>query len=1642
MRFQNLLNIGFIFFISISFTSVSKLGEVFIKLTKEASNPSFVMAPVVDFSFFNNHACSGEMVLFRSTASGIGTLDYAWDFGDGRTSTQPNPVHTFEAVGCGPDVNFTVSLTVTDSNGATTVSHVVTVKRRPYINFIDVNGGLGTPFENCNIGGADYLLTVGLDPNSDTCVTSYSVDWGDGNTNTNVTFPFTHTYTNEGSFEMVITGIGANGCISQRTYTVSNSSNPQGGIVTPGGTVFLCLPAHPLDFAISNWGANPPETVYNVDYGDGTIISLDQNQMEASVYYNPANPAASSNYPIPHTYTVSNCPNPDYFVTLNIITACGTSHLTAGPISVYQKPEVSFIIPDVNCVNVPIPITNTSDFGYTLNCETTAAWFWDMGDGTTYSDFEPVHFYTAPGIYTISLYAQNHCGITQTITHEICIETPLTPEFSMTNNEGCVLYNTVVSNTTTIVDSCSEPVFGWVINYTPEFCGTANGANFINGTDASSDVAEIEFTTPGRYEIILEGTNACGTSSSIAQEVIVKAPPEVAIEPIDYICGLGTTLAPIATVTSCSPETLTYNWSLDVGVSPTDWEFVNGTGPNSEFPEISFYTISNYILSLEVTNSCGTTLATEEILFSEVPSLTNTDITQEICSGALTDEIIFNSNNPATNYAWTGTSPTNNVSGFIPSGSSNSIPPHLLTLNSGISGTVTYTVIPYLVEECPGEPIVFTITVNQSPTIITQPLGAAYCLGDTILDLEVEVENGVGVPNYQWYSNTTNDTVGATPVGTNSSTLVVPNVDISVYYYYCIITFPEGGCGAIMTDIVAIIINQIPEISDYEITICSEESFLIIPDDSNGDIVPSNVTYTWPTPIVNPPGAIVGAVAQLTPTTSITQSLENTTNNPATVTYTITPNSENCIGEPFEVVVTVSPSIVVDTIVTNSTCFGLNDGSIEITVSGGMPFSGSPPYSIIWTGPNGFTSADEHIFNLEPGDYDLEITDEGICVYFETIPITEPEELAFDNVFFDPDTISCFGANDGSISIDVVGGTMPYVYSWTKDGLPFSNEEDLSDLGPGVYEVTVTDENNCGPITQSFILEEPPLLQVTLSTQTNVLCFGAATGAITIDVSDGRPGYTFEWSGPDGFISNDQNIDNLFAGTYTVVVTDSSGCEVTQTFVITQNDELTLDVSLTQVACYGDNDGTITIHDISGGVGPYSVTWSNFGTGMVQTDLSPGLYTITITDSLNCSKSFTYEIEEVPIFLIDPVVTQITCKGANDGRIVLNFQGGVPPISVVWNDNATAGIERNNLGPGIYTVTITDAVPCVIQESFTIVEASELELSAEVFDALDCVNANSGGIELTISGGTPPYDVVWSNGATTEDLQNIPPNTYQVTVTDANACRTEGSWEVHRPQPLEVEVQDQTSIDCEAQVVVRTFTATAHGGVPPYRFTWSSGIVSGANSEIMTTTASGLVTLEVIDSRECRATHSFDVEIPSLGNATFDATSFGYENYGIFAMLDPIQFINRSTGDYQNVSWDFGDGNFSIEENPVHTYQREGTYIVTLTVYYPFGCQFIHTMVLVIEKGYNLIMPNAFTPNDDGINDFFGPEYIGLKNLELSIYDTWGSLIYSESGDVIRGWNGKIKGEQAENGNYYYVFRARTIFNEAIEKKGAFTYIK
>ena len=761
-----------------------------------------------------------------------------------------------------------------------------------------------------------------------------------------------------------------------------------------------------------------------------------------------------------------------------------------------------------------------------------------------------------------------------------------------------------------------------------------------------------------------------------------------------------------------------------------------------------------------------------------------------------------------------------------------------------------------------------------------------------------------------------------------------------------------------------------------------------------------------------------------------------TATNLAIGTYTATITDANGCTTTTQATITEPNGIVISIASqTNVNCYGNNTGAVSVLASGG---TGILSYS--WDTIPIQTSL--NATGLIAGTYHLTVTDANNCTKVQIVNITQPDDIDITTDL--EKDITCFNDANGEIKITITGGTLNYNYTWTKDGIPFSTTEDISNLSPGIYEVTVSDANNCNPKIETFTITEPPILEVSLISRTNILCSGESTGAIEIVVVGGTStlsNYNFAWTGPNGFTSSNKNLSAISAGTYNVLVTDKSGCSKALSIALTQPTAIVLAATTTPIICYGSNDASITLA-INGGVTPYTIVWSNLGGGTFQDNLSAGDYLITVTDANNCVKTLKVNIPEAPIFTINPVVKNISCFGAQDGSINLNIIGGIAPVKLVWDDSSVAGNVRNNLGPGSYTVTIVDSKPCTIKRTFIILEPQPLILSANTTNAFDCDNANSGAINLLVAGGTPPFTYSWSNGSTTEDLGTIPAGNYLVTVTDSRGCSKQAQYSINRPPPIVIGVATKTEFDCETKYVKQNFVAQVSGGVPPYQLSWSNGTVSGPNNEIMNTSQNGTAILYVTDAIGCKANYSFNVKLQSLGSPSFNATSYSYVSYGSYSIMDPIQFTNTASGDYISIVWDFGDGSFSTDINPAHTFINPKEYTITQTVTYPFGCIYVQKISFIVEKGYVFVVPTAFTPNNDTVNDTFRPVTKALKNVRLDIYDTWGSMIYSETGDTLKGWDGKIKGQNAENGNYYCKVSAETFYGTIVTENQPFVLIK
>ncbi|MCS7074259.1 MAG: SprB repeat-containing protein, partial [Bacteroidia bacterium] len=293
--------------------------------------------------------------------------------------------------------------------------------------------------------------------------------------------------------------------------------------------------------------------------------------------------------------------------------------------------------------------------------------------------------------------------------------------------------------------------------------------------------------------------------------------------------------------------------------------------------------------------------------------------------------------------------------------------------------------------------------------------------------------------------------------------------------------------------------------------------------------------------------------------------------------------------------------LVVNATKGNVTCASTNNGFINLN-----PTGGNGGYTFLWNDNN----TQQNRNNLTAGIYAVTITDSKGCTATRQDTILQTASL---NVSGNVSSITCFGANNGSIVVSATGGSGNYTFNWSNGATGVN----LSNLSPGTYTVTVDDGNNCTG-TGSFTIIQPDSIGIT-ATVVNPNCFGG-TGSVTLTLSGGTGNLNAAWS-------NNANPSALAAGTYTVTVSDVNGCTNTRTFTLTQPDSLKISATITNASANGASDGSIIL-TVSGGTPNYDYDWSNNATTKDLINISAGTYTVTVTDDKGCTKTATFVVSQ------------------------------------------------------------------------------------------------------------------------------------------------------------------------------------------------------------------------------------------------------------------------------------------------------------------------------------------------------------------------------------------------------------------------------
>lgn len=528
--------------------------------------------------------------------------------------------------------------------------------------------------------------------------------------------------------------------------------------------------------------------------------------------------------------------------------------------------------------------------------------------------------------------------------------------------------------------------------------------------------------------------------------------------------------------------------------------------------------------------------------------------------------------------------------------------------------------------------------------------------------------------------------------------------------------------------------------------------------------------------------------------------------------------------------------------ITNETC-GNSTGAIDITVSGG---SGTITYA--WSN----SSSNEDITGLSAGNYSCTITDNNGCsVTTGNLTLTDdPGTLSLDNVIAYDE--QC-GNSLGAIDLTVSGGTTPYTYNWNTG----ATSQDLFSLNANNYSCTITDQNGCSVMANATVLNNSSNLTVSNSTNVNEACSNGM-GSIDIDVTGGTLPYTFSWSNTE----TTEDISNLIAGTYTVLISDNNGCSYTHSETITNaGSGLTISNSIINDEICGNGQGSIDI-TISGGDAPYSFAWDNGSTLEDLSALSAGNYNLTVTDNNGCTTTASYTVNSnAGNLAISSANTIDENCGNGNGSIDITSSGGNAPLSYSWT-NGTTTEDLVNLSAGNYDITITDNFGCSITNSYSVLNNTGGFTSVITSVIDENCGDGSGVIDVTTTGGTTPYTFIWDNGQSTEDLSGLSTGSYTINITDANGCSNTLDTVVNNiTSGLLINnnvIQNENCSDSTGFIDL-----TLAGGAIPYTFAWSNG----ATTEDISGVTAGIYSCVITDNSGCSVNYSGTVGSNSAGLA-------------------------------------------------------------------------------------------------------------------------------------------------------------------------------
>jgi gliding motility-associated-like protein len=458
------------------------------------------------------------------------------------------------------------------------------------------------------------------------------------------------------------------------------------------------------------------------------------------------------------------------------------------------------------------------------------------------------------------------------------------------------------------------------------------------------------------------------------------------------------------------------------------------------------------------------------------------------------------------------------------------------------------------------------------------------------------------------------------------------------------------------------------------------------------------------------------------------------------------------------------------TMVTVDSLSGGDENIYEVSFDGGITFLNAGVYSA-----------------LLPVDasYSIMAQDGNGCATSTPFSLTVDTLVEITSATFNP----CIAPNQTAVSITVSpagGAGAPYQISLNNGSTFNATGVYTFNVGVGTTNQLVAADNN-GCLSTAFQVIIPSTINLSMELLLqNVSCFEGNNGSINLNPSGGTSPYVYSWAGPNGFTSTSQDINNLVAGSYLINVIDVNGCEDTLSIGIAQPEELSINSVMFPATCSG-SDGMLDI-TVNGGTFPFSFNWTDGMTTEDHINYPTGIYSVTVTDAQGCLLQFTDTILSNSSIGLSAVINDVKCNGGNSGAIDITVLNSTPPLVYNWSNGSTTE-DLSQLPAGIYSLSVTDSNSCSISMDFIIAESPllDIDISSAVHQNgfnVSTHNGNDGSVDLLISGGTPPYSIVWNTGDTINNLSGLAAGNYMVVVTDGNGCTANAIINLTEPLQL------------------------------------------------------------------------------------------------------------------------------------------------------------------------------------------------------------------------------------------------------------------